>query len=47
MESAKYIMKEAVQAILDLDFVEDTSGINRCIQKTQSNDIFEIMVNVV
>ena len=31
MESAKYTIKEAVQAIQELDFCEDTSNINQYI----------------
>ena len=33
MESAKYTMKEAVQAIQELDFGEDTCNINQYIKK--------------
>ena len=33
MESAKYTIKEAVQAIQELDFGEDTCNINQCIKK--------------
>ena len=44
MESAKYTIKEAVQAIQELDFGEDTCNINRYIKKRmQNNDIFEII----
>ena len=40
MESAKYTIKEAVQAIQELDFGEDTCNINQCIKKRmQNNDI--------
>ena len=38
MESAKYIIKEAVQAIRELDFGEDICSINRYIQKRMQND---------
>ena len=44
MESAKYIIKEAVQAIQDLHFGEDTCNINQFIKKKkQNNDISEII----
>ena len=44
MESAKYTIKEAVQAIQKLDFGEDTCNINQYIKKRmQNNDIFEII----
>ena len=44
MESAKYTIKEAVQAIQELDFGEDTSNINQCIKtRMQNNDISEII----
>ena len=44
METAKYTIKEAVQAIQELDFGEDTCNINQYIKKrTQNNDISEIM----
>ena len=33
MKSAKYTIKEAVQAIQELDFGEDTCNINQCIKK--------------
>ena len=33
MESVKYTIKEAVQAIQELDFGEDTSNINQYIKK--------------
>ena len=40
MESAKYTIKEAVEAIQELDFREDTCNINRYIKKKrQNNDI--------
>ena len=46
MESAKYTIKEAVQAILELDFGEDTFNINQYIRKRmQNNDISE-MINM-
>ena len=44
MESVKYTIKEAVQAIQELDFGEDTCNINQFIKKRmQSNDISEII----
>ena len=44
MESAKYTIKEAVQAIQELDFGEDTCNINQYIKKRmQYNDISEII----
>ena len=44
MEKAKYTITEAVQAIQELDFGEDTCNINQYIKKrTQSNDISEII----
>ena len=44
MESAKYTIKEAVQAIQELDFGEDTYNINQCIKKRmQNNNISEII----
>ena len=44
MESAKYAIKEAVQAIQKLDFGKNTCNINQYIRKrTQNNDIFEII----
>ena len=44
MESAKYTIKEAVQAIQELDYGENTCNINQCIKKRmQSNDISEII----
>ena len=43
MDSAKYTIKEAVQAIQELDFVEDTCNINQRIKKMQNNDISEII----
>ena len=47
MESAKYSIKEAKQAIQELDFGEDTRNINQYIKKRmQNNDISEI-INMV
>ena len=47
MESAKYIIQKAVQAIQELDFGEDTCNINQYIKKRmQNNDIFEIINNI-
>ena len=44
MESAKYTIKETVQAIEELDFGENTSIINQYIKKRiQNNDISEII----
>ena len=44
MESAKYTIKEAVQAIQELDFCEDTCNINQYIKKRmQNNEISEII----
>ena len=44
MESAKYTIKEAVQAIQELEFGEDTSNINQYIEnRMQNNDISEII----
>ena len=44
MESVKYTMKEAVQAIQELDFGEDTCNINQHIKKRmQNNGISEII----
>ena len=42
MESAKYTVKEAMQAIQELDFGEDTWSINRYIEnKMQNNDFLK------
>ena len=44
MESAKYTIKEAMQAIDELDFGEDTCNNKQCIKKRmQNNDISEII----
>ena len=44
MESAKYTIKKAVQAIQELGFGEYTCNINQYIKKRmQSKDIFEIL----
>ena len=44
MESAKYTIKEAVQAIQELDFGEERCNINQYIKKRmQNNDISEII----
>ena len=44
MESAKYTIKEAVQAIQELDFGEDTCNINQYIKKRKQNiDISQII----
>ena len=43
-ESAKHTIKEAVQAIQELNFGEDTCNINQYIKKrTQNNDICDII----
>ena len=43
IESGKYTIKEAMQAIQELDFGEDTCNINQYIKKRkQNNDISEI-----
>ena len=43
MENAKYTIKEAVQAIQELDFGEDTCNVNQYIKKRmQNNDISKI-----
>ena len=45
MESGKYTIKEAVQAVQELDFGEDTCNINQYIKKRmQNNDISEIII---
>ena len=44
MESAKYTIKETVQAILELDFGEGTCNVNQYIKKRmQNNDVSEII----
>ena len=44
MESAKYTIKEAMQAIQEFDFGENTCNINQYIKKRlQNNDISEII----
>ena len=44
MESAKYTIKEPVQAIQELNFGEDTCNIKQCIKKRmQNNDISKII----
>ena len=40
MESAKYIIKEAMQAFQELDFVEDTCNINQYIKKRMQTVTF-------
>ena len=43
MESAKYTIKEAMEAIQELDFGEDTCNMKQYIKKRmQNNDISEI-----
>ena len=46
MESAKYTIKEAVQAIQELDFGEDTCSINRYIQKRRQNNDMSKVINM-
>ena len=44
MENAEYTIKEALQAIQELDFREDTCYIKQYIKKRmQNNDIFKII----
>ena len=44
IESAKYTIKEAVQAIQELDFGKNTCNINQYVEKRmQNNDISEII----
>ena len=45
MESAKYTIKEAVQAIRELDYGKETCNINQYIKKRMqnNNDISEII----
>ena len=45
MESAKYSFKEAVQAIQELDFDEDTCNINQYIKKRMQNDDISEIIN--
>ena len=48
MESARYAIKKAVQSIQGLDFREDTSSVNRYIQKRiQNNDLSKIISRAV
>ena len=46
MESAKYIIKEAVQAIQKLDFGEVTCNINQYIKKRMENNDISKIVNM-
>ena len=46
MESAKYTIKEAVQAIQVLDFREDTCNINQYIKKRMQNIDISERINV-
>ena len=46
MESAKYIIKEAVQAIQKLDFGEDACKINQYIKKRMENNDISKIVNM-
>ena len=46
MESAKYITKEAVQAIKELDFGEDTCNINQYIKKRMQNNDISAIINM-
>ena len=45
MESAKYMNKEAVQAIQELDFGEDTCNINQYMKKTMQNNDISALIN--
>ena len=38
MESAKYTIKQAVQAVQELDFGEDTCSLNRYLKKMENNE---------
>ena len=46
MGSAKYTIKEAVQAIQELDFREDTCKINRYIKKRMLNNGISKIINM-
>ena len=46
MESAKYTIKEAVQAIQELDFGEDTCNINKYIKKRIQNNGISKIINM-
>ena len=46
MESANYTIKEAVQAIQELDFGEDTCNINQYIKKRMQNNDISKIINV-
>ena len=46
MESAKYTIKKAVQAIQELDFGEDTCNINQYIKKRMQNNVISEMINM-
>ena len=46
MESAKYTIKEAVQAIQELDYGEDTCNINQYIKKTMQNNDNSKIINM-
>ena len=46
MESAKYTIKEAVQAIPELDFGEDTGNINQYIKKRMQNNSISEIINM-
>ena len=46
MESAKYTIKEAVQAIQELDFGEDTCNIKQYIKKRMQNNDISIIISM-
>ena len=46
MESAEYTIEEAVQAIQELDFGENTCSINRYIQKRRQNNDMSKAINM-
>ena len=46
MESAKYTIKEAVQAIQELDCGEDSCNINQYIKRRMQNSDFSEIMNM-
>ena len=46
MESAKYSIKETVQAIQELDFGEDSCNINQYIKKRMPNNDMSEIINI-
>ena len=46
MERVKYTIKEAVQAIQELDFGEDTCNINQYIKKRTQNNVISKIINM-